>query len=682
MGLKETIKGILVEKQHTKYRAELCEKEMSYEDWILKQEKEIRVDDFLSLNWQNCLKNEKIRKENDGSQYENEGLLSKKGFFLDCYEVWDKERKIASKLTVDVFATTKMSKKVCENLLDSLANCQKDVVVFKKQEDELSTLTFPLLYRKFFENENIILIYGDEDVQKEDHRVKPWFKPDWSPDTFLSYFYFGSMVAIRTEAVKTVLDAIREKVPAWTDEECNSFLYVLCEAVIRNAGGFGKHNGLFPQEPVCHIPEVLVHTKEEGYRATAGCKLPAELKIQKSQKKQKISVIIPSKDNPDVLFCCIRSLIERTVTTYPYEIFIIDNGSNEENKKKIEAEVAKLNVLAAKNVLRGVPEFLGIGYHYQPMTFNFSKMCNTGVSVCDGELVLFLNDDMEIIQENWLDLLADKAAFSYVGAVGAKLLYPDSDIIQHAGITNLRVGPAHKLQFLSDATDYYYGKNRGVHNMLAATGACLMMRRDVFAEVGGFAEELAVAFNDVDLCYSIYEKGYYNIVRNDVKLYHHESLSRGKDGESEEKQQRLLREKDILYARHQEIYGKDPFYHKYLTTDMFESEYSPAVRYQVTLDMPWAKVETLAKLPDNIREDGCVVIGMEAAMDIYKWKYGVEPGKGKTEPKDEELGYYFQGYSFVIGSDNACYRKTLLLENKGNKQVLKTLDTDRISERI
>ena len=93
MGLKETIKGILVEKQHTKYKAELSEKEMSYEDWILKQEKEIRVDDFLSLNWQNCLKNEKIKKINDGRQYENEGLLSKNVLSVDAYEIWDKECK-------------------------------------------------------------------------------------------------------------------------------------------------------------------------------------------------------------------------------------------------------------------------------------------------------------------------------------------------------------------------------------------------------------------------------------------------------------------------------------------------------------------------------------------------------------------------------------------------------------
>ena len=114
----------------------------------------------------------------------------------------------------------------------------------------------------------------------------------------------------------------------------------------------------------------------------------------------------------------------------------------------------------------------------------------------------------------------------HVGAVGAKLLYPDSDIIQHAGITNLRVGPAHKLQFLSDEKVHYYGKNRFVHDVMAVTGACLLLEKEIFERAGGFDEKLAVAFNDVDLCYTIYEMGYYNVVRNDVVLYHHESLSR------------------------------------------------------------------------------------------------------------------------------------------------------------
>ena len=358
------------------------------------------------------------------------------------------------------------------------------------------------------------------------------------------------------------------------------------------------------------------------------------------------------------------------------EFIIVDNGSSEENKNRIEQKLQKIN---------------NTRYIYKELPFNFSYMCNWGAKEARGDYLLFLNDDMEIVDEDWLILLMEKAVLPYVGAVGAKLLYPDTDIIQHAGITNLRVGPAHKLQFAHDKEDHYFGQNRGVHDMLGVTGACLLVKKTLFEKVGGFDETLAVAFNDVDLCYKIYEEGYYNVVRNDLFLFHHESLSRGKDGESEEKQLRLLREKDYLYEKHQDLYGRDPFYHPYLTTDMLETEYTPAFRYQVDLSMPWAKVKKCTQEVLAAREDDCLVIGMECAMDIYKWKYGVSPEKRKAgnsdkedygeEKKDsrndnsidsEDQGYYFQGYSFIIGSDNACYKKELLLRRIAdeNRQTL------------
>lgn len=687
MGLKQNIKSIFIEKQHKYYETELSQKKMSYDDWIRKQEEKLKNDNIIVLSDKSCQKNEIFGNGNDSEKIKSAGTSVKNESSCKILQVCDRGKGETSKMNFLELPGTELSEESIDSLLDFFDREKPDVILLKQTKGKLSFFALPLLYQKFKENENIVLAYGDEDVEKEGLRNKPWFKPDWSPDTFLSGFYFGSLVAVRTGALKEALLCLKGK-------STSCFLYELLKEVIRQAGGFSKHIKLLREEPVCHISEVLFHTGEEGYEvvkdwrvAEPGLEAEAERKKCSGNNTESgettgesqsvtgngnplISVVIPSKDNPAVLFTCINSFIKKTKTEYPYEILVIDNGSNEENKAKIKELTDKLNA-EAKNLDEANVGLKRILYHHEPMVFNFSRMCNKGVSLSEGELVLFLNDDMEIIQENWLSLLADKALLPYVGAVGAKLLYPDSDIIQHAGITNLRVGPAHKLQFLSDSENYYYGKNRGVHNALAATGACLMMRKEVFLQAGGFQEDLAVAFNDVDLCYSIYEAGYYNIVRNDVVLYHHESLSRGKDGESEEKQKRLLREKDVLYERHQEIYGQDPFYHKYLTTDMLESEYSPAVRYQVTLDMPWAEVKKEKKLPEGVREDGCVVIGMEAATDLYKWKYGVAPGKGKKDPLPEEMGYYFQGYSFIIGSDNACYKKTLLLENRENKQIIR-----------
>ena len=672
-SLKQSVKQILIKKQHKMYEKKLSEKKVCYADWIAGQEKQLRIDNIIVARRKKCLTNDSGKLSNGGEKNRNEGFRSKFPTEVQFFDVFDKNAGEKEKIT---FALVHLQENRVENRPEMTRICQNreaDVILFLLSEGEISEIALPLIYKKLKEDKNIMLIYGDEDVCADQRREKPWFKPDWSPDTFLSYFYFGSLVAVRADALAKVFATIDK-----TD------IYSVCYYILTDSPDKkdvssveDANTQLRMERKAVHIPEVLFHGKQEGYEQIKDMRLPEEFGAFGTYPYQKkdedhssdlpcVSVIIPSKDNPRVLFTCIDSVIEQTQGDIPYEIIVIDNGSSEENRRKITEKMEKLN----REEVCG-KGFRGMRYEYEPMTFNFSRMCNKGAALATGGYLLFLNDDMEVIQENWLSLLMDKAALPRVGAVGAKLLYPDSDIIQHAGITNLRVGPAHKLQFLSDDKVHYYGKNRFVHDVMAVTGACLLLEKEIFERAGGFDEKLAVAFNDVDLCYTIYEMGYYNVVRNDVVLYHHESLSRGKDGESEEKQLRLLREKDALYEKHQSLYGKDPFYHKYLTTDMLESEYAPAFHYQVTLDMPWAAVAKEQPLPEGVREDPCVVIGMECAMDIYKWKYGVAPDKGKVKPTDQDMGYYFQGYTFVIGADNACYKKTLLLENKENKRVLR-----------
>lgn len=130
--------------------------------------------------------------------------------------------------------------------------------------------------------------------------------------------------------------------------------------------------------------------------------------------------------------------------------------------------------------------------------------------------------------------MVSRALQPYVGSVGLKLYYPDSVKIQHDGIVNLPVGPVHKLQFMEDDRSYYFGRNRFTQDCVAVTGACLLIRTEVFREAGGFREVLRVAYNDVELGFRLLEMGYYNVVWNDRFAYHHESLSRGSD-ESPEK---------------------------------------------------------------------------------------------------------------------------------------------------
>ncbi|MCM1125213.1 MAG: glycosyltransferase [Lachnospiraceae bacterium] len=661
--IKKNLKNLLIQRQHRIYGKKVLNKRIFYDKWIRQQEEKLEiVSDILGEDKKN-LTNDFQNLPFGGKKSENEGNHSQ-GF-----EAVERGKK-GSVLVISL-------KFLEENWESVLENNNTETLILTIYEGEASKFALPLIEKTFSQNENIILIYGDEDVQIQGERSNPWFKPDWSPDRFLSSFYFGGLIAVRR----------KELAQAWkaynlTTNDIRLRLYEVLLSMIRIHGGFSNHGGENPL-PVFHIRQVLFHSKEPGYEQIKDLTLPESLRGLGAdnpilKEPTLVSIIIPSKDNPEVLFCCIHSFLERTHTSCPAEVVVVDNGSSEDNRQKIEKELDNLK----KNNKNEI-EFT---YLYQPMEFNFSRMCNLGAEKAKGNFLLFLNDDMEILQADWLDRMMEKAALPYAGAVGAKLLYPDSDIIQHAGITNLRVGPAHKLQFLSDKDVHYYGMNRGVHNMLAVTGACLLLRREVFLQAGGFCQELAVAFNDVDLCYTLYEKGYYNIVRNDVVLYHHESLSRGKDGESEEKQLRLQREKDLLYERHQVLYGRDPFYHPYLTTDMLEADYSPACRYQVTLDMPWSEAAPLGKLSAQAREDSCLVVGMECAMDIYKWKYGVDASKSalskENDSCNEEKGYYFQGYSFIIGSDNACYSKKLLLKNKKNGVIFEISVDERYRKDI
>ena len=706
--IKQTIKRVLQERQRKEYRKELVSQLRDYDSWIRGQEapllvsghvaeksgKSFSVSDYTWISCSKCLTNESKLQLDGGAEMKNAGKDAERSTECISYQVFCKKQPDSTKSPIMTLLSMKAGQ--FPELQNQIKNgtLEEDVLLLNFQDGEYSELAIPMITEAFLELLPA-LVYGDEDVIVAGKRQNPWLKPDWSPDTFLSCFYFGAFVAVPTAKIaeflqkRSVSEGAEREVEAdlladggpeselQQGKQEDQVLYELLADYLRENGAFTgwKTAG----HVVVHIPQVLMHTEVSSYERWKNLHLTAD--ITADIQVPTVSVIIPSKDHPDILFRCLDSFVDKTSglgTKVKTEFIIVDNGSSEENKNRIEQKLQKIN---------------NTRYIYKELPFNFSYMCNWGAKEAQGDYLLFLNDDMEIVDADWLILLMEKAVLPYVGAVGAKLLYPDTDIIQHAGITNLRVGPAHKLQFAHDKEDHYFGQNRGVHDMLGVTGACLLVRKTLFEKVGGFDEALAVAFNDVDLCYKIYEEGYYNVVRNDLFLFHHESLSRGKDGESEEKQLRLLREKDYLYEKHQDLYGKDPFYHPYLTTDMLETEYTPAFRYQVDLSMPWAKVKECTQEVLAAREDGCLVIGMECAMDIYKWKYGVSPEKRKTKNLDldkedyskkekdhcndssndsRDQGYYFQGYSFVIGSDNACYKKELLLRRiaDGNQQML------------
>ena len=184
--------------------------------------------------------------------------------------------------------------------------------------------------------------------------------------------------------------------------------------------------------------------------------------------------------------------------------------------------------------------------------FNYSKINNQGVTAANGEFIVLLNNDTEIITPNWLELMVGYAMQPHIGAVGAKLLYPDNTV-QHAGVI-LGIGGIAQHTFIGCVKEDpgFYGRLSVPFNYSAVTAACLMVAKDKFNEVGGLEEYLQVAFNDIDFNLKLLEKGYYNVCLNHVELYHHESKSRGLDTTSE-KYKRFVSEHDYMKDKNGQI---------------------------------------------------------------------------------------------------------------------------------
>lgn len=484
----------------------------------------------------------------------------------------------------------------------------------------------------FAEKSNYDLIYCDEDcISREGNkRQKPFFKPDASPDTLMSFFYFGNAFAVRRSMALSIATMTGE----------NDFIR-LYDFALRYMEKTTK---------IAHIAEVLYHKycPDECEKITTGIKIsldsdPEILRIQASAYQRRkasaciskteeplISIIILSKDQPEILRLCTESIKIKSKYNRK-EVIIIDNGSTQKVKQELE-HYAETN---------------GYTYLYRPMDFNYSVLCNIGAEAAQGEYLLFLNDDIEAGDGEFMEKMLHYAALPHVGAVGAKLLYPGSDIIQHVGITNLLCGPSHKLATFSDAEEYYFGRNRWDYDVLAVTGACMMVSREKYFQVGGFSDKMGVSYNDVDLCISLYERGLYNVICNATFLYHHESLSRGTDIVSDAKHERLIRERRLLYSRHEWLQNGDPFYNVNLVQDSLE--YRPDVPCDFDRFGYYNPCERMTISETEMRT-------CEQAQMMIEKTERIRGFEGSAEDY-----YLIEGWSLHKKRDNALLQRSLLL---------------------
>ncbi|KWF29449.1 glycosyl transferase [Burkholderia pseudomultivorans] len=431
-----------------------------------------------------------------------------------------------------------------------------DYIVFLDHDDELTCdCLFELA--KCVATEDPDFIYSDEDkIETDGSYGQPFFKPDWSPDTMMSTMY--------TCHVSCVRRSLQQRIGGLRSEFDGSQDWDFVLRVVEQAN------------KVSHIRKVLYHWRvipasvasdlnakpyavDAGRRARLSAierrglkgalepvpQLPGYFRVRYSHRGEpRISIIIPSKNNGDVLKRCVDSI--RSKSTYRnFEIILIDNGSTNVDTLRTFDEMA---VTPDVKVIR----------HDVP--FNYSEINNVGVRESVGDFLVFLNDDTEVMSETWLSDMLGYAQLDHIGAVGAKLIYPGGRKVQHVGLVNLADGPNHAFLQQNADTPCYFARNLLEYNWIGVTGACLMLSRAKFDRIDGFDEAFPVAYNDVDLCFRLIKAGLYNVVCPGVELIHYESLSRGRDDENSEKIKRLARDKERLYLKHPDFFMLDPFH--------------------------------------------------------------------------------------------------------------------------
>jgi glycosyltransferase involved in cell wall biosynthesis len=432
-----------------------------------------------------------------------------------------------------------------------LALAQGDWVGFLDHDDLLEPDALFQNVKWLQKHPDADLIYSDEDKLTERGFDSPIFKPDWSPDYFLSCNYVCHFTLIRRELIKQV-GGFRSKFDGAQDYDL--FLRVIEQT-----------------NRIDHIPRVLYHWRRtltstaDNVQCKPGMlqagRLALEGHLERKQQAghvtvdwrtylywvkrelteaKKISIIIPVRDRVDLLARCIDSLTRKTIYA-PYEIIVVDNDSQSEDARAYFSHF-KHRLL-----------------HYSG-PFNLSALNNFAVKQTDSPWLLFLSYYTEVLDADWMTTMAEHVQRPEVGAVGLRLLYPD-DTVQHAGIV-VGVGGIAEYAFRGSPAEVpgVCRQLQATRNYSAVTGACLLTRRDVFEEVGGFDEEcLPVHFNDVDLCLKMRRAGYSIVYTPFARLYHHESRVRSQPVEP--------LEANPMRERWAQVLERDPYYNPNLSRE-------------------------------------------------------------------------------------------------------------------
>ena len=447
---------------------------------------------------------------------------------------------------------------------DALGIASGDFVGLLDHDDELTRDALFEIVKALNENPRLDLIYSDHDKKDLDgRRVEPFFKPDWSPDLMLSMNYIAHFSIIRKRLVDQA-GGFRSNFEGSQDYDLLLRITELTDRIghvpkplynWRKARGSTAGSMSKPYAGEAAKKALREALTRRGLAGSVSDSFGGRYRVRYSIRGTPlVSIIIPTRDRVDLLKRCIES-IESHTSYRNHEIVIVDNSSAD------PATRAYLD--SSKHTIVKFDE-----------PFNFSKINNFAAKNAKGHHLLFLNNDIEVVDDHWLEAMLEHSQRPEVGMVGALLLYPGArrshrpSRIQHAGVT-LGFGGVAGVAFKNLPADRsnYYSLHRVIRNCSAVTAACAMMRRSVFDEVGGFDENLKVAFGDVDLCLRVRENGYLVVYTPYATAYHHESATRGRLHPAEDETYMINRWGDAI------IRG-DPYYNPNLT--LLRQDYSLA----------------------------------------------------------------------------------------------------------
>ena len=433
-----------------------------------------------------------------------------------------------------------------------------DFVCFMDHDDLLAPSAFAEMHKKI--EEGFDAVYSDEDKLEDltGQLTEPFFKPEWSPEYLRGAMYIGHLLCVRKELAHAVrfdsdFDGVQDFEFMLRVGEVTSAVGHIPRILYhwrKTPGSIAEHGNAKPQIDALQERAVNAHLQRLGLPARAETKGVHRLRSTPAPcaKYPRVSIIIPSKDSPALLGRCLESLFE--LTSYPnFEVVVVDNATT-------DPEALRLLKKFPVRVLE------------MPGRFNFSRANNRGVQKATGDLLVFLNNDTEIIERDWLQHLHYHTSQPDVGAAGSLLIY-GNHTVQHAGVVlGMRGTADHIMRRFPKEVDGYAGSLSCAREVTAVTAACMMMRKDLFCEIGGFNEHYFTAYQDVDLCLNLRERGLRIVYTPEAVVVHHESLSR-KDYYDMVDRMLLLDQWEAVIER------GDPYYNPNLNLE--RGDYSPAI---------------------------------------------------------------------------------------------------------